>query len=739
MNGTWDRMSSFLAGEALSFDEANRLWKQLERDDHIAEARVVLARMRTPGALLDGVPSTRSVREHLCRQEALLTSKDVEIVASARHDLAMGILRREFDLDSPALDGDSETLGIAGGIMKRRWDQLGQTDDLIAAASFYRRGGGTDLGTDAYAQINTAFLEDLLASMDEDPLERRERAQEIRQNIVDNLVPLDDPDSSPDARWWNAATRAEAHLGLGQYDKAAAILGSVTPPKPWTLETTARQLATIAHLREAHPFDNAALRECFEKLLGGSIDGMRSALVGKVGLALSGGGFRASFYHLGVLARLAEVGALRRVEVLSCVSGGSVLGACYWLALRNRMLEATSGTFIDYVDLVRQLIEHFETAVASDLRDQAQLGRLKTLWRFAAGEKGAMDSLQVASALEAHFYRPLMPGPGPLYMHDLPYTPGDHNAAIAGPGPFNPSRHNWCRADKVPALILNATTVNTGHAWQFTPTWMGESPWSVHEGADSVPRLQWMWYDQAANWQMPLGEAVAASACVPGVFSPVRIDDQYPDISVQLVDGGVYDNQGTTALLAQSCNVLIVSDAAGQLKLERQPESGLKGLAGYALRSMDTLKERIRQANFMDLSAREESRLVRGLMILHMKAGLTPGVIRLPFSSEAYVEEHSLLTPSGVRRDFQQALAELRTDLDAFSLVESRSLMACGYQMARKAFERDLGRVDGLTDAPHEIEWPFQEYLAEITSTASNTGRRAELLAALRKGSKVEV
>ena len=47
----------------------------------------------------------------------------------------------------------------------------------------------------------------------------------------------------------------------------------------------------------------------------------------KWGLALSGGGFRASFFHLGVLARLAEMDLLRRVEVISTVSGGSIIGA----------------------------------------------------------------------------------------------------------------------------------------------------------------------------------------------------------------------------------------------------------------------------------------------------------------------------------------------------------------------------------------------------------------------------
>ncbi len=49
----------------------------------------------------------------------------------------------------------------------------------------------------------------------------------------------------------------------------------------------------------------------------------------KIGLALSGGGFRAAFFHLGVLARLAELGLLRRIEVVSTVSGGSIVGAAF--------------------------------------------------------------------------------------------------------------------------------------------------------------------------------------------------------------------------------------------------------------------------------------------------------------------------------------------------------------------------------------------------------------------------
>jgi NTE family protein len=46
-----------------------------------------------------------------------------------------------------------------------------------------------------------------------------------------------------------------------------------------------------------------------------------------MGLALSGGGFRATAFHLGVLKRLREIGILQEVNLLSTVSGGSIAGA----------------------------------------------------------------------------------------------------------------------------------------------------------------------------------------------------------------------------------------------------------------------------------------------------------------------------------------------------------------------------------------------------------------------------
>jgi NTE family protein len=54
----------------------------------------------------------------------------------------------------------------------------------------------------------------------------------------------------------------------------------------------------------------------------------------KLGIALSGGGFRATVFHLGSLARLAESGQLEDVTFLSTVSGGSLCIALVY-ALNN--------------------------------------------------------------------------------------------------------------------------------------------------------------------------------------------------------------------------------------------------------------------------------------------------------------------------------------------------------------------------------------------------------------------
>src|SRR4051812_25802363 len=47
----------------------------------------------------------------------------------------------------------------------------------------------------------------------------------------------------------------------------------------------------------------------------------------KIGLALSGGGFRATLYHLGLVRFLRDAGILQQVTHITSVSGGSITAA----------------------------------------------------------------------------------------------------------------------------------------------------------------------------------------------------------------------------------------------------------------------------------------------------------------------------------------------------------------------------------------------------------------------------
>src|SRR5207249_3307541 len=204
--------------------------------------------------------------------------------------------------------------------------------------------------------------------------------------------------------WWFYSTRAEAHFGLGEYDQALAVLREYNdavglehgePPlkrvSAWEFESTITQLASLAQLQadlaellESNnewkgrwPYPAAELRERARRTLGEYLGrmapGVERAFGGKLGLALSGGGFRASLFHLGVLAYLAERDVLRRVEVLSCVSGGSIIGAHFYLEVQ-RLLEAKADADItcdDYLAIVERLERDFLAGVQTNIRAQA--------------------------------------------------------------------------------------------------------------------------------------------------------------------------------------------------------------------------------------------------------------------------------------------------------------------------------------------------------------------------------
>jgi Patatin-like phospholipase len=173
----------------------------------------------------------------------------------------------------------------------------------------------------------------------------------------------------------------KCYFGLANYREAAKWLTKAKTLEnvpDWEFHSTAAQLATLHQLQQSGsptaPDPTGSEAALVLKEFLGSDAALTSAFVGKIGLALSGGGFRASLFHIGVLARLAELDLLRHVEILSCVSGGSIIGAHYYLQLKE-MLETTAlETLGDdairdrYIAMVQRVAKDFLAGVQCNIR-----------------------------------------------------------------------------------------------------------------------------------------------------------------------------------------------------------------------------------------------------------------------------------------------------------------------------------------------------------------------------------
>jgi predicted acylesterase/phospholipase RssA len=275
-----------------------------------------------------------------------------------------------------------------------------------------------------------------------------------------------------------------------------------------------------------------------------------------------------------------------------------------------------------------------------------------------------------------------------------------------------PKYDNWKRANKVPVLILNATSLNTGHNWQFTTSWMGEPPAFIDSEIDGNYRLRRMYLETeapAAHRDVCIGDAVAASSCVPGLFTPLELRDLYEDgITVRLVDGGVHDNQGVFGLLDQNCNVMIVSDASGQMTtVDDPPDEPI----GVLLRTISMLQARVRTAEYREIESRRRTGRLKSLLFLHLKQGLDVEDrdwvnCRNPkqLSAEELRKQQAVFTRYGILKHFQRLIAGIRTDLDSFNETEAFALMTSGYNMTTGNVE---GSIQGVPLDPQPHDWGF--------------------------------
>jgi NTE family protein len=170
-----------------------------------------------------------------------------------------------------------------------------------------------------------------------------------------------------------------------------------------------------------------------ESQLSGSSTTLASPADRGLCLCLSGGGFRATLFHLGVMIRLNELGVLPRLSTVSSVSGGSILNgvlATSWAKLKV----GPDGT---YKNLIEEVAEPVRSFCSKDLRTPVLLGT-----RLNPKKVGELirDRYSVSANSLADGYED-------LYKSRL--------SDLKAPGPG------------VPRFIFCATNVRTGACWHF--------------------------------------------------------------------------------------------------------------------------------------------------------------------------------------------------------------------------------------------------------------------------------
>ncbi|MEM1276155.1 MAG: patatin-like phospholipase family protein [Pseudomonadota bacterium] len=238
----------------------------------------------------------------------------------------------------------------------------------------------------------------------------------------------------------------------------------------------------------------------------------KSYRVNRVGLSMSGGGYRATLFHAGVVIRLNEWGLLPKIDRISSVSGGSITAG----------ILATAWSKLVFNDdgIATNLKEHFTDRVieATKLNIDVKTG-------FA----GFVPFVSAGNFLAGTYDKRIF---NHMLLRDLP----EH-----------------------PKFIFNATNLQTGGLFRFTRDYVAD--WRALYMTDHFHTV---------------GQAVAASSAFPPVLSPVRLalngidktleNPEYkprfdnPELRTEpvLVDGGVYDNLGLESIW-KHCGVLISS------------------------------------------------------------------------------------------------------------------------------------------------------------------------------------
>jgi predicted acylesterase/phospholipase RssA len=284
-------------------------------------------------------------------------------------------------------------------------------------------------------------------------------------------------------------------------------------------------------------------------------------------LCLSGGGYRAAAFHLGVLDVLTRLGLAERIRTLSTISGGTIVGAAY--ALSRAQDEPFDTFFSGFYEALRT-----RNVVAE------AFGRLHDV-------RGVLDEEDLRG----------QPVPSLIRAAAAVYADED----FVGDTTLGDLADSQAVPDE---LIFSATEFRGGRAFRFQTS--RRAPGYVGSSGDlKVPDPLWR--------QIRLADIVAASSCFPIAFEPILFPDDFawtdplPMVRdalgdgyrtpVPLMDGGVYDNQGVDGIRTvyrrsgMALGWLMVSDSSPRRGSEAfyAPETEVEKSGGLKLKAVPRL------------------------------------------------------------------------------------------------------------------------------------------------------
>lgn len=402
-------------------------------------------------------------------------------------------------------------------------------------------------------------------------------------------------------------------------------------------------------------------------------------------ICLSGGGFRAALFHLGVLRRLHETGVLARATTISSVSGGSILSG------------HLAQTMVRWNWQTPEEITEFEARVATPFRRFASRD-MRTLPVLCTSPINWLVPRPRARWMVHRYRRRLLDLP----LVDLPERP----------------RFVFCAAD-----------LAFGVNWEFTKRRIGD----YRAGYIEPPP------------DFPLAFAVAASASFPPVFGPMRLsvpigafrhgaytgDDRDSILrGLRLTDGGVYDNLGLEPALKRHHGV-IVSDCGAPFafKASRVPILRHGRYLSTIMNQVSALRKRI-LFDLIDPKRRAMRDLDRGAERSAWVA--QRGKTRLGFGT--YLALGSDVAGydcvlDGVWQGYSKPVirrwvSNIRTDLDAFTHAEQAILENHGYALAEAALIRHLPTLKQAHSAPFCPPHPKWLDEDDVKSALKRSGNR---------------